>query len=220
MFDFSDGWLAARLLFILPVLLALTVHEFAHAWTAYQLGDDTAAREGRLTLNPLEHIDPVGLLLPLMGVPFGWAKPVPINPGKFSSRVSLGTGLVLTAGAGPLSNVLLAAATTLGMGAWVATDPSAAAGGALWSHLELFVVINVMLAVFNLIPLPPLDGGRIADAVMPREWRPSWDAIAWLGPVGIALVIIVPAFLGIDLLGWPVARTREVVDAVVMLASG
>ena len=99
---FGEDWLAARTLLLVPVLMSLSVHEFAHAWTAFRLGDQTAAREGRLTLNPLAHIDPVGLLLPLLGVPFGWAKPVPINLAAMRGGVSLPAALVLTAVAGPL----------------------------------------------------------------------------------------------------------------------
>ena len=111
------------MLFLVPVVLSLTIHEFAHAWCAFQLGDDTAAREGRLTLNPVEHIDPVGLLLPLLGVPFGWAKPVPVNPARM--RTSFETGVVLTAAAGPISNLLLAIAATLGLGGCARLDPRA-----------------------------------------------------------------------------------------------
>src|SRR5512147_1844508 len=88
-------------------LIAFTVHEYAHAWSAYRLGDDTAARMGRLTLNPLAHIDPIGtVLLPLLRVPFGWAKPVPVNPARFRPDVPMARGMMITAAAGPASNIV------------------------------------------------------------------------------------------------------------------
>jgi Zn-dependent protease len=95
-----------RAIGFIPVLLSLTVHEWAHAWTALRLGDDTAKMLGRVSLNPLDHIDPVGtLLLPLAGVPFGWAKPVPINPLRFRANISMPLGVLLSAAAGPISNL-------------------------------------------------------------------------------------------------------------------
>src|SRR5512134_1879423 len=97
------------LLLLPPLLLSLSFHEWAHAWSAHKLGDDTAERMGRLTLNPLAHIDPLGtILLPLLGVPFGWAKPVPVNPARFRRGVHMGRGMMITSAAGPLSNLLLA----------------------------------------------------------------------------------------------------------------
>src|SRR5262245_5114479 len=99
-----------RAIAFIPVLLSLTVHEWAHAWTAWKLGDDTAKLQGRVSLNPIDHIDPVGtLLLPLLGVPFGWAKPVPINPVRFRATVSMPMGVLLSVAAGPISNLVLAA---------------------------------------------------------------------------------------------------------------
>jgi len=214
----GDGWLAARVLFLVPVVLSLTVHEFAHAWTAYQLGDDTAAREGRLTLNPLEHIDPVGLLLPLLGVPFGWAKPVPINPGRFSRTLRMETGLVLTAAAGPLSNLALAIAATLAMAAWTHVDANAPASGA-WSMLEMVVFLNLVLAVFNLLPVVPLDGSRIADGLMPRAWRPAWNRFASLGYAPLVVVLVVPLFFGVSLLEAPLGLLQGFLDQVFLLLS-
>jgi Zn-dependent protease len=221
LFETGDGWLAARILFLVPVVLSLTVHEFAHAWTAWKLGDDTAAREGRLTLNPLEHIDPVGLLLPLLGVPFGWAKPVPINPGRFSRSVSMETGLVLTASAGPISNILLAIAATCAMALWTRFDPGApTTGSGVWAMLETLVFLNLLLAFFNLLPIPPLDGSRIADGLMPDALRPAWDAFASLGPMTLIAVILVPAFLGFSLFNAPLALARTLLDgAFALLAS-
>jgi Zn-dependent protease len=182
--DFGPGWLGERITLLVPLLLSLSVHEWAHAWCAWRLGDDTAARLGRLTLNPVEHVDPVGtLLLPLLGVPFGWAKPVPIEPLHFQHGVSLRMGVALTAAAGPLSNLCLAALAAGGLAALAALAPGAlAAGGAIARLLEMLVLLNVLLALFNLLPIPPLDGSRIADAVMPEALRPAWSAFSGLGP--------------------------------------
>src|SRR5512145_2668698 len=104
----SSNQLLATIVAYIPVQLSLSVHEWAHARVAFALGDDTAAREGRLTLNPIVHMDLLGTLIPLMGVPFGWAKPVPVNPARFRRTVPMRTGMMLTAAAGPLSNVALA----------------------------------------------------------------------------------------------------------------
>src|SRR5574340_1315088 len=96
-FDLQRG-----LMMLIPLVLSLSVHEFAHAWSAWKLGDDTADRMGRLTLNPIAHVDPIGtLLLPLLGVPFGWARPVPVNPARFRRNVNMNTGMAMTAAAGP-----------------------------------------------------------------------------------------------------------------------
>ena len=107
--EFSETWLLARVLNWIPVLLSLAVHEWAHAWSARRLGDDTADRLGRVTMNPFAHVDMMGtLLLPLLGIPFGWAKPVPVNPVRFRREFSMVKGTLLVAAAGPISNVFLA----------------------------------------------------------------------------------------------------------------
>lgn len=215
----GDHWLAARVLFLVPVILSLTVHEFAHAWTARRLGDPTAEMEGRLSLNPLEHIDPVGLLLPLLGVPFGWAKPVPINPGRFSHSVRMETGLVLTAAAGPLSNVAISIATTIGMGVWARFDPGARDAGP-WPLLEGVVFLNLLLALFNLLPVHPLDGSRIADGFMPRAWRPAWNAFTNLGYAPLVVVLVVPACFGVSVLEAPLRHARVFLDQLFLLIAG
>ena len=143
-------YVISRVASFIPVVLALTVHEWAHARVALQLGDDTALREGRLTLNPLAHLDLVGtILLPLLGVPFGWAKPVPVDPSRFRPDVTMGTGLLLTAAAGPVSNLILAmlsgAALRLADGvSALALHPAAEA------LLIRFTVINLAMALFKL----------------------------------------------------------------------
>ena len=168
--------LASRLLIL---LIALPVHELAHAFTAYRLGDVTSRDYGRLSLNPLDHLDPFGALMILL-YGFGWAKPVPVNPyGLYRSRSST-IGFALVALAGPLSNLFLAALVA------IPVRLSLIPGGLALQLTVSFVFINIALAVFNLIPIPPLDGSRIAVAVLPPEWG---EYILRLEPWGIYIVI-------------------------------
>jgi Zn-dependent protease len=186
--------LLGRVLVVVPLWLSLAVHEWAHAWAADQLGDDTARQLGRMTIDPTRHLDPVGtVLLPLFGVPFGWAVPVPINPLRFRG-VSLATGVLLTAAAGPAANVALA----LGI---AALHRALEAAGALSAPLEwllgTLVPMNLALAVFNLLPVPPLDGSRIADAFVPYEHRESWAALSRISPLAVVVLVVVLESLGI-----------------------
>jgi len=156
-------------LMVIPVLVALTGHEFAHAWAAHRLGDDTAKLAGRLTLNPFAHLDPFGTLFLLLSQLFGWAKPVPVNPRNFR-RPS--RDMALVALAGPLLNLTLA--LTLGLilkmlflaGLFTPAYPSPP----LFLVLNLIVLINLALGVFNLLPLPPLDGFQILASFLPVSW--------------------------------------------------
>src|SRR5215208_7117684 len=150
---------------LVPLVLSLSFHEWAHAWSASKLGDDTAERAGRLTLNPLPHIDIIGTIaLPLLGVPFGWAKPVPVDPTRFRSTVRMGTGMAITAAAGPLSNLLLATICAAVFGALARFSPDVVMPGqGIRTLLLLMIRLNVTLALFNLIPVPPLDGSRIVE---------------------------------------------------------
>lgn len=216
----ADDWLVQRVLFLVPVVVSLGLHEFAHAWAAFRLGDDTAARQGRLTLNPLPHIDPVGLLLPLLGVPFGWAKPVPIDPSRFSRSVRMQTGLVLTAAAGPLSNLGLAVLVTVGMALWTRIDPTASVASPTWALLESLLLLNLLLAIFNLVPVPPLDGSRIAEGLMPDALRPAWNAFARTGPVALFALLFAPAFFGVSPFAWPLRQARAALDALFLLIAG
>jgi len=179
-FDLQRG-----LMMLIPLVLSLTVHEYAHAWTAWRLGDDTASRAGRLTLNPIAHIDPIGtFLLPLLGVPFGWARPVPVNPARFRSSVRMTTGMALTAAAGPASNLLLAVVITAGYALAVRFAPELMArSGGVRLLLEVMIYLNVNLALFNLLPVPPLDGSRIVDGFMPLRLRPAWERVMMFSPI-------------------------------------
>jgi Zn-dependent protease len=201
---FQYHWDLQTALLGLPVMiLSLTVHEWAHAWSAHRLGDDTALREGRLTLNPAVHIDPIGtLLLPFLCIPFGWAKPVPVNPARFNRKWSMSFGMALTAAAGPLSNLLLAIGCAVALGLGIRHGLK---HGAIFDLLLRGLMMNVGLAVFNMLPLPPLDGSRLADHFMPRSLREAWDSVMQYGPF-ILLALI--AFGGV-LLGGPIGAVQE-----------
>jgi Zn-dependent protease len=189
-FDLSH-FLAERVMILIPLLLSLTVHEWAHAWSAHRLGDDTARMQGRLTLNPIAHIDPIGTLaLPLLGIPFGWAKPVPVNPTRFRRGVGMSTGMVITAAAGPISNLVLAFLAAVAYGLVARFSPgSLTTTMSLVSLLLMLIVINVSLAIFNMIPIPPLDGSRVVDGLIPYGWRPHWESIVRLSPLLLVAVI-------------------------------
>ena len=212
---FTEDWLLDRMTFWIPLLLSLTVHEWAHAWSAHRLGDVTAEREGRLTLNPLAHMDPVGtLLLPLV-MPIGWAKPVPINIGLFHHKVGPRTGVLLVAAAGPISNLCIAMLSILLMLVMALCFGNASnVPSALHSFLDTCIWLNVMLAAFNMLPVPPLDGSRIVDALMPDSLRPAWDAFCGLGPTSLIVLLVVLAVVGGDLIWWPIETTQQAVDTL------
>ena len=181
---------------LIPMILSLSVHEWAHAWSANRLGDDTAKRMGRLTLNPMAHIDPFGtiilpLLLVLSHVPaFGWARPVPVDPSRFRRDVSMGRGMALTASAGPISNLILAVLSTVLLGVLLRIN---VAGASVKSLLIDVILLNVVLAIFNLLPLPPLDGSRIVAWIIPTRFREGWQTVERFAPV---LLIVVFMFGG------------------------
>lgn len=186
------AFLVERVTLLVPLLLSLSVHEWAHAWAANRLGDDTARLGGRMTVDPIAHIDPVGtLLLPLFGVPVGWAVPVPVNPTRFRLSMPTAVGLVLVAGAGPASNVALACVAAA---VWHAVPVDA-----VQAFATTVVRLNLALAWFNLLPVPPLDGSRIVDWLLPDSLRPAWSRLQAAGPVGVAVLVGALTFAGLPL---------------------
>jgi Zn-dependent protease len=199
-FNLDPATLIAR---IVVLVVAFTVHEFAHAFTANYFGDDTPRLNGRLTLNPLAHLDPMGSLL-LLVAGFGWAKPVPINPYVLQRRTS--AGVMWVSLAGPLSNFLMAilAAIPFRLGL-VSLSAGFYAPQSFFPSLDKllgeFVLINLILMLFNLIPLAPLDGEKIADYLLPPPLQRGFDAIRPYGPMILLAVVIVGPYLGFDLIG-------------------
>lgn len=193
----------ATIVAYIPVQLSLSVHEWAHARVAFALGDDTAARQGRLTLNPLVHLDLMGTIIPLLGIPFGWAKPVPVNPQNFRPEISMRKGMMLTAAAGPISNLVLSALCCALLAAVARLAPVALAETrGLQPLLGYAVIVNLALAAFNLLPVYPLDGSRIVDGVVPEGWRPVWERMAQFSPLILLLIILTLPRMHYNLFGW------------------
>lgn len=169
---------------IVAILIAVTVHEFAHAWTAYRLGDPTPRMRGRLSLNPLVHLDFLGSLL-LLTVGFGWAKPVEVNPRYFADWRR---GMLVVAAAGPVSNIVVMFVVGL---LWklglVESSP------VLARLVYSIVSINAVLAIFNMLPVPPLDGSRILSGLLPPAQALAYERVAPYGPLLLLVLLILPA---------------------------
>ena len=221
----SDGLYRASV-WVLPALIAITLHEAAHGFAAYMFGDDTAKRMGRMSLNPLRHVDPFGTivlpgLLLLLRSPFlfGYAKPVPVN---FYRLNPARLGMILVAAAGPAMNIVLAFLAALGLH-FVGDMPD---GWAMWTedNLKNAAVLNAVLAVFNMLPIPPLDGGRVLVGLLPRPL--AWQ-LAKLERFGILIVlralVLLPTIgsqIGVDLsispwlIGGPVEYLLDVIASL------
>lgn len=191
------------------VLIAITFHEFAHGYAAYKLGDNTAKNQGRLSLNPLDHLDPIGSLM-LLVAGFGWGKPVQVNPRNYTRKISMEKGEAIVSFAGPLMNFILAFIFTL---IYFAIYKFAGysfivsnVGYIIMLLISSIISINIGLGVFNLIPLPPLDGSKIIMPFLPykaKEWFSNNEQIFYIIFIliwitGIAGTIITPAISGIS----------------------
>lgn len=186
---------------LIPLVIAIVFHEVAHGWVARAFGDETAARLGRLTLNPIRHVDPVGtiglpLVLAVAGAPiFGWAKPVPVVAARLRHPR---WQMMLVALAGPATNFVLAflAAMALGIGYSATGGQMAGTSGVVRfviDNLFNFLLINIFLGVFNLIPLPPFDGGHVVEGLLPRRLVPLWGKVGRFGfPIMLFLLVILP----------------------------
>ena len=168
----SDGAILGLLLTIPGVLLAITFHEFAHAYAADKLGDDTPRRQGRLSLNPMDHLDPLGILM-LIFVHIGWGKPVQVNPRNYDRRFTMEKADAIVSAAGPLMNFFLAIVLTIAYCAIIKFAPVtfilATVGQVTLAIISNAIIVNVGLGVFNLIPLPPLDGSKIIQPILPSK---------------------------------------------------
>lgn len=202
----SNDKLLSLVLTLPAVLVAITFHEFAHAFAADKLGDDTPRRQGRLTLNPLAHLDPIGSIM-LVFAGFGWGKPVEINPKNFNRTISMSAGEAIVSIAGPLTNFVLAIIFSIvyfAIEKFVPTFIFTQIGIIILSLLQVTIIINVGLGVFNLIPLPPLDGSKVLNHFLPykaKEWFARYSQIFYiifivLWVSGIAGSIISP------IIGW------------------
>ena len=192
-----SNFILDALLAIVPVILAITLHEAAHGYAALALGDTTARDQGRLTLNPLKHIDRMGTII-LPGIllitqlltihrvafMFGWAKPVPVSAWKFTNPRR---GMALVAIAGPAMNFFLAWVSAIGLRVFGDADISSSS----YTVLSDFLLVNMVLGLFNLLPILPLDGGRIVAGILPESLARSWAGLERYGLLLVLLVILV-----------------------------
>ena len=204
----NPGQILALLLSIPGVLIAITFHEYAHAWAAYKLGDDTAKSQGRLSLNPLKYMDPIGIAM-LLFLGFGWGRPVEIDSRNFNRNISVRKAEAIVSIAGPLANFILAIVFSAIYGALIKfnalTSMDTRTALTIITILQSIISINIGLGVFNLIPLPPLDGSKVLSYFLPynaRNWFENNQQIfyiifliIWI--TGIAGTIISPAITSI-----------------------
>ncbi len=191
---------------VVVLIIAFTVHELSHAVTADYLGDPTPRRMGRITLNPLKHLDPIGTLL-LIIAGFGWAKPVMVNP--MNMRGNPRTSMAIVAAAGPISNLLMAAIAAVFFRLGLVSFIQASGALSLSLVLSEFIWINLILAVFNLIPIPPLDGSKLLYALLPSELVYRLRSLEQFGfLILMAIVFLVPAVLTV-LVGLPASALLQ-----------
>jgi Zn-dependent protease len=224
-----QGTLLQAAALIVPLVIAIVFHEVAHGWVALALGDPTAQQQRRLTLNPLRHVDPIGTIvvpgvLALTGLPtFGWAKPVPVNQRRLRNPRF---GMMAVAAAGPLTNFVLAGLGAVALGLMSRVGTQGAVTGFIGLSLTYFIVINVSLALFNLLPIPPFDGSHIVEGLLPRRAARAYERLRpWGFPLLFVLLLVVPYFwpsLGImrNVVQPPVSWALDHYDALVRAVAG
>ena len=187
------------LIILIPALvLSLCVHEYAHGIIAYYYGDDTAYKHGRLTLNPMKHLDPMGSLM-LLFIGFGYAKPVPVNPFNLNNPR---TDMIKVAAAGPISNLILSFLGLLIIYILALVLPSVLANVNVRTFLEIFIQINIFLAIFNLLPVYPLDGGQIFGTMI-SKYNPNFSSqLREYGPKVLLGVILFGLISGVSIIGF------------------
>jgi len=195
---------------LITLVLALTIHELAHAVVATRLGDPTASLMGRLSLNPLRHLDPLGSLM-LVAVGFGWAKPVPVNPNNLRPGPRAGMGIV--SAAGPTANLLLAALAALPFALGLVGPeffPRTRLLPTPAFFLTQFVIINIILAVFNLLPLAPLDGEKVVGSLLRGSAARTFDQLQRYGPLILIVLVFALPLVGIDPISWIIRGVGQV----------
>lgn len=215
--DFT--YILSILLGVIPSLLCITLHELSHGYAAYKLGDDTAKRMGRLTLDPFKHLDPIGLLMMLV-FHVGWAKPVPVNMYNFKDPKK---GMALTALAGPLSNILIAVVAMLLYGALYIPLGMSRVGAYFLQMIQLTASMSIGLGIFNLLPLPPLDGSKVLFSLLSDE--AYYKLMRYERYGGIVMLVLVatgilgkPLSIAIDTVySWLVPLAQAALDLVLKL---
>ncbi len=192
--------LPAVIAYCIIVLVCLPIHEFGHAWVATRLGDYVAEQEGRVTLNPAAHIDPFGAIM-LAVAGFGWAKPVPFIPGNLRKAPSISIGIILVSIAGIVMNLFLAALAALPFRLHLVSIPDIANTQSVAFILYLIISINIVLAIFNLIPIPPLDGSKILESLLPPQQRGIMDFLNQYGFFILIILFILPGNIIFQLIG-------------------
>lgn len=213
--------LAQGLTTYVVLLLSLSFHESAHAWAALKMGDDTAEKLGRISMNPLAHIDPIGtFLIPVYqifggGIPLmGWAKPTPYEPSRFARGISLRRGHISVAAAGPISNLILAVVFAFGYFIFKRVDIPASLVPPVRHFLGTGIVMNIGLAIFNLLPIPPLDGSHVASWGLPRALGEKYDSV--MGSIGYLILWgLVLTGLSSTILGPPRRFLTDLIFSVV-----
>lgn len=210
---------AGLLILVFVLSLSLSFHEFSHAWMANRLGDDTAALQGRLSLNPLRHLDPIGSLMFLLAG-IGWARPVPVNPARFSRNVTMKSGMMKVSLAGPVSNLVLAAVSSFLFYVVLTVARLTDGGGNLLYFFQRLTsqlyFSNVILAVFNLLPIPPLDGSKVFGSLLPNTLY--YKLMRYERYIGMAFLLLV--IFGRGILSTVLTYIRMPFDYVILKPIG